>query len=69
MQARLWAWGRGTGPHQFLAATLTLFQPGGADCPHQVLKATANRATASCPEYQNYCFMDEYFLLSTICLI
>ena len=35
------------GPHQILAATKTLFQPGGGEimptmywCPHQVLKAT-----------------------------
>ena len=37
----------GTCPHQVLAATLTLSQPGGQImptlywCPHQVLKATA----------------------------
>ena len=49
MQARLWACGHvgvGTCPHQVLAVTLTLSQPGGPImptlywCPHQVLKAT-----------------------------
>ena len=36
-QACLWAWGREDWSHQVLVATLTLFQPGGADYAHHIL--------------------------------
>ena len=49
--------GMGTGPHQVLAATLTLFQPGGADCAHHIvlmspLSFESHRdACYICPKY------------------
>ena len=50
----MWTWGRGhvdvgTCPHQVLASTLTLSQPGGADYAHPILVSTpsfeSNRRT------------------------